>query len=169
MKRAKTKTRHLSLILDLGAGKKSAKIALPPESCSFPTIPIFHSLSRSCFLDVTLGGAWRDIQKTKKQLRGRLHLSVLSSSFAPRKSHFFAAVTPQFFATFAFLFCSYVHLRAFLEFVHGASLLHARPRELAFLYCNNTMTAGLFSYRVLLSDLGKRWRRTSAGSHFGRF
>ena len=106
---------------------------------------------------------------SKKRLRGRLHLSVLSSSFAPRKSHFFAAVTPQFFATFAFLFYSYVHLCAFLEFVHGASLLHARARELAFLYCNITMTAGLFSYRVLLSDLGKKWCRTSAGSHFGRF
>ena len=77
--------------------------------------------------------------------------------------------TPQFLAIFAFLFYSYVHLCAFLEFVHCASLLHARPRELAVLYCNITMTAGLFSYRVLLSDLGKRWWRTSAGSHFGRF
>ena len=64
MKRPKTKTRHLPIILDLGACTKWAKIALPPESCSLPTIPIFHSLSRSCFLDVTLGGALHDIQNT---------------------------------------------------------------------------------------------------------
>ena len=106
---------------------------------------------------------------SKKRLLGRLHLLVLSFQLCSTYVPFFAAVTPQFFAILAFLFCSYVYLRAFLEFVHGASLLHAWPREPAFLYCNITMITGLFSYRVLLSDLGKRWCRTSAGSHFGRF
>ena len=166
MKRAKTKTRHLSLILDLGAGKKSAKIALPPESCSFPTIPIFHSLSRSCFSDVTLGGAWRDIQKTAARETASFstifQLCSTKSHFLQLLPHSFLPLSLSFFivmSIYALFWNSFM--------VHP--LLHARPRELAFLYCNITMTAGLFSYRVLLSDLDKRWCRTSAGSHFGRF
>lgn len=113
---------------------------------------------------------WGELGVTsKKPLRGRLHLSVLSSSFAPRKSHFLQLLPHSFLPlSLSFFIVMSIYALFWNSFmVHP--LLHARPRELAFLYCNITMTAGLFSYRVLLSDLDKRWCRTSAGSHFGRF
>ena len=85
-----------------GGLHKIAKIALPPESCSLPTIPIFHSLSRSCFLDVTLGGALHDIQNTAARettsfssiFPALLHVSpmflqLLHHSFLPLSLSFF--------------------------------------------------------------------------------
>ena len=89
--------------------------AFLPSPCFIVSLAAVFCMSRWGELCVT----------SKEQLRGRIHLSILSFQLRSTYVPFFAAVTPQFFATFAFLLCSYVHLRAFLEFVHGASLLHA--------------------------------------------
>ena len=115
-RRPKRATFPLSLIW--GPAQNQPKSLCPQRVAAFLPSPSFIvSLAAVFWMS-----RWGELGVTsKKQLRGRLHLSVLSSSFAPRKSHFFAAVTPKFLATFAFLLYSYVHLRAFLEFVHCAS------------------------------------------------